>query len=73
MPHWFPYQLRHGHATAVRRRFGLEAAQCVLGHAKADVTEVYAQKHAPLAARVAAEVGCLRAARPGVGSGSAPL
>ena len=31
--HWSPNQLRHTHATEVRRRFGLEAAQVALGHA----------------------------------------
>ena len=30
-------------ATAIRRRYGLEAAQSVLGHARADVTQVYAE------------------------------
>src|SRR5262249_45037080 len=32
IPHWHPHQLRHTHATEVRRRFGLEAAQVSLGH-----------------------------------------
>jgi integrase len=38
--HWSPNQLRHTAATQIRRRFGLEAAQVVLGHATANVTEV---------------------------------
>jgi hypothetical protein len=35
------HRLRHNFATNVRKRFGLEAAQVVLGHNKADVTQVY--------------------------------
>ena len=31
LPHWHPNQLRHTHGTAVRGRFGLEAAQVALG------------------------------------------
>ncbi len=54
---WTPLQLRHTAATSIRARFGLEAAQVVLGHAKADVTEVYAEKDASLARKVASEVG----------------
>jgi integrase len=57
VPHWHPHQLRHSHATEVRKRFGLEAAQVALGHAQARVTEVYAERDLALAARVAAEMG----------------
>ena len=55
--HWHPNQLRHTHGTRVRRQFGLEAAQVVLGHARADVTQVYAEADMTQAARVAAEIG----------------
>jgi integrase len=55
--HWSANQLRHLHATLVRKRYGLEAAQVVLGHAKADVTQVYAERDGQLAAKVAAEIG----------------
>lgn len=41
---WFPNQLRHSRATEIRKEFGLEAAQIILGHAKADVTQVYAER-----------------------------
>jgi integrase len=54
---WFPYQLRHTHGTAVRKRFGLEAAQVALGHARADVTRTYAERNEALAAKVAGEMG----------------
>jgi integrase len=54
---WHPHQLRHTHATEVRRAFGLEAAQVALGHAQANVTQVYAERDLALAVRVAAELG----------------
>jgi integrase len=57
VPKWFPAQLRHTYATQVRHRYGLEAAQVALGHAKADVTQIYAEANQAEAARIAAEVG----------------
>jgi hypothetical protein len=39
-----PNQLRHSAGTEIRKRFGLEAAQVVLGHASADVTQVCAER-----------------------------
>jgi integrase len=57
VPHWHPNQLRHAYATEVRRRYGLEAAQVALGHAQANVTQVYAERDLALALKVAAEVG----------------
>lgn len=56
-PHWHPNQLRHTFATKVRREHGLEAAQVLLGHAKADVTQVYAERNEGLAAGVAVKIG----------------
>jgi integrase len=55
--HWHPNQLRHAHATMVRKHFGLEAAQVTLGHSKADITQLYAERNLELAERVAREVG----------------
>jgi integrase len=57
VPHFHPHQVRHTHATEVRRRFGLEAAQVALGHAQAQITEVYAERDLALAAKVAKEIG----------------
>lgn len=57
VPRFHPNQLRHAAATELRRRFGLEAAQVILGHAKADVTQVYAERDFGLAARVMREIG----------------
>ncbi len=54
---WAPNRLRHSAATAVRQEFGLEAAQAVLGHASADVTQVYAERDMEKAAAVMAKVG----------------
>ncbi|MDB5308028.1 MAG: site-specific tyrosine recombinase XerC [Gemmataceae bacterium] len=47
---WHPNQIRHAFATEIRRRYGLEAAQVALGHEKADITQVYAEKNLALAA-----------------------
>jgi len=38
LPAWAPNQLRHTFATRVRKDHGLEAAQVLLGHSRADVT-----------------------------------
>jgi integrase len=57
VPHWAPNQLRHAAATEVRKRFGLEAVQPVLGHAHAKTSEIYAQSDAEAARRVMAEIG----------------
>jgi integrase len=54
---WSPNQLRHSAGTEVRKLFGLDAAQVVLGHSSANVTEIYAERDQALAARVALEVG----------------
>jgi integrase len=54
---WSPNQLRHAAATQVRKRFGLEAAQVFLGHASADVTQVYAEADRTLAVQVAQQIG----------------
>jgi integrase len=55
--HWSSHQLRHLAGTQARQRFGLEAAQHLLGHEKADVTQLYAEKNLDLAIRLAAEIG----------------
>jgi integrase len=57
MKPWAPNQLRHACATQIRSRFGLEASQVVLGHSKADVTEIYAETNHDRAREVARAVG----------------
>jgi integrase len=54
---WHPHRLRHTAATAIRREFGIEAAQHVLGHASLSVTEIYAEKNSESARAVAAAIG----------------
>lgn len=54
---WAPNRLRHTSATAIRRKFGLEAAQVICGHETADVTQVYAERDLDLAKKVARELG----------------
>lgn len=41
---WFPYQMRHLAATAVRDALGVESAQSLLGHSRASMTEHYAKQ-----------------------------
>ncbi|VTR97901.1 catalytic phage domain protein : Integrase, catalytic core, phage domain protein OS=Rhodopirellula sallentina SM41 GN=RSSM_06627 PE=4 SV=1: Phage_integrase [Gemmata massiliana] len=57
LPSWHPNQLRHTFATEVRKHHGLEAAQVLLGHSRADVTQVYSKRNLALALKVAAEIG----------------
>jgi integrase len=57
VPSWRPNQLRHSVATKIRRDYGLEAAQVVLGHSRADVTEIYAERDLARAESVMRDVG----------------
>ena len=54
---WSPNQLRHTAATVIRREFGLEAAQVVLGHSQANVTQVYAERDLAKGLEVARQIG----------------
>ena len=54
---WSPNRLRHSAGTEIRKRFGLEAAQVVLGHSTADVTQIYAERDLQKAVAVVREVG----------------
>jgi integrase len=54
---WSPNQLRHSFATMVRKIDGLEGAQAALGHSRADVTQIYAERDLQRAIRIAREVG----------------
>ncbi|QDV42938.1 site-specific tyrosine recombinase XerC [Stieleria neptunia] len=42
--HWHPYQLRHTAASVIREALGIEAAQAMLGHSRAAMTEHYAKQ-----------------------------
>src|SRR5262249_56176194 len=57
LPLWHPNQLRHLRGTEIRRNYGLEASQAVLGHAELSVTQVYADVDREAARKIMAEVG----------------
>jgi len=54
---WSPNQLRHAAATRIRRQYGLEAAQVVLGHSTASTTQIYAERNIGLACDIALKLG----------------
>jgi integrase len=54
---WHPNQIRHTVGTEVRAKYGLEAAQVLLGHSHADVTQTYAERDLAKAADVARKIG----------------
>jgi integrase len=57
VPRWNPNQLRHTAGTLIRKRYGLERAQAVLGHRELGVTQVYAEVDRDAARAVMAELG----------------
>ncbi len=57
VPHWHPHQLRHSCGSRVRKEFGLDVAQIVLGHQHADVTQIYATADRHKAAHAVAQIG----------------
>ena len=57
LPKWSPNRLRHSAATEIRKQFGLEAAQVTLGHATADVSQIYAERDLTLAVEVMRKIG----------------
>ena len=54
---WTPNRLRHARATELRRLHGLDAAQVVLGHSDAFVTEIYAERDFARAEAIMREIG----------------
>jgi integrase len=57
VPLFRPNRIRHLYATRVRQEYGLEAAQVLLGHTQADVTQVYAERDLAKAVAVAKKIG----------------
>lgn len=57
LPHWSPHWLRHTAASRFREEFGLEAAQVLLGHSKADMTQLYAQQNYKAAVAAVSQLG----------------
>jgi len=54
---WHPHQLRHNAATYLRKEFGLEAAQIILGHNSAAITELYAERDLERAKEIISRIG----------------
>ncbi len=54
---WHPHRLRHTAATLIRKQFGVEAAQAILGHQTLDVTQIYAETNREAAVQVMASIG----------------
>jgi integrase len=54
---WAPNRLRHTRGSEVRKQYGLEAAQVYLGHARCDVTQVYAERDTRLGEELARKIG----------------
>ena len=57
VPPWHPHQLRHTAATRFRKDYSLEVAQVLLGHRRADVTQVYAERDQAKAREIMAKSG----------------
>jgi integrase len=57
LPIWSPNQLRHLRGTEIRKGYGLEASQAVLGHKELSVTQVYAEADLETARKIMGDVG----------------
>jgi integrase len=57
VPEWSPLQLRHTAATAIRARYGVEAARVVLGHTKVETSQIYAERDLGRAQEIMAVIG----------------
>lgn len=54
---WAPNQLRHNTATIVRKHYGLEGAQVILGHSDIGISQVYAERDSSKAVSIARQIG----------------
>jgi integrase len=57
IPSWHSHQLRKARGSEVRRQFGLEGAQLILDHARADVSQLYAERDLARAQAIARQTG----------------
>jgi integrase len=57
LEYWAPNRLRHSAATEIRRLYGIEGSQVVLGHAGLNVTELYAERDAEKAVAIMRAIG----------------
>jgi site-specific recombinase XerD len=53
---WHPHQLRHSRATELRP-YGLDVTKTVLGHAKVETTQLYAEKDLAAAMELVSRIG----------------
>jgi site-specific recombinase XerD len=56
-PLWSPLQLRHTAATAIRARYGVEAAKVILGHTRVETSQIYAERDLNRAEEIMREIG----------------
>lgn len=54
---WTPHQLRHAKATYIRNKYGIEAAQAILGHDSLQATQIYSEARFQLAKQIAMKEG----------------
>jgi integrase len=57
LPLWSPHALRHAKGHLIREKYGVEAAQAILGHDSLDATQIYSERRLELAKTIAAETG----------------
>jgi integrase len=57
IPRWHVNQLRHSRATELRKSFGIEGCQAVLGHSRVETSQIYAERLSETALKIAAAVG----------------
>lgn len=57
LPRWTPHWLRHNAASRLREEYGLDVAQCMLGHSSADMTQLYAHLNITKAVQAAKACG----------------
>ena len=58
VPVWTPHQLRHNTASKLRREFGIDVCQTILGHRLgSSITEIYCETNASKAVDAIAKIG----------------
>ena len=57
IPPWSPNRLRHNCGQEAREKFGLDGAQVIMGHTKADTSEIYASANRDRAAEIMRQIG----------------
>jgi integrase len=57
VPRWSPLQLRHTAATAIRAKYGVEAAKIILGHTRVETAQIYAERDMGRAEQIMREIG----------------